>query len=115
MEICKFKPTDIDTYSDIPGFLEPDELSSMIKGAEKRGKHLLPGIEEDMQKSIDSISTLESESLTLESLEADFFEDIRASIQKSSKASNWTSSSKAAPGETETQSTCCKYKEAVRN
>ncbi|XP_058210960.1 uncharacterized protein LOC131323272 isoform X1 [Rhododendron vialii] len=88
------------------GFLEPDELSSMIKGADKRGKHLLPGIEEDMQKSIDSISTLESESLTLESLEADFFEDIRASIQKSSKASNWTSSSKAAPGETDTQSTC---------
>lgn len=88
------------------GFLEPDELSSMIKGADKHGKHLLPGIEEDMQKSIDSIATLESESLTLESLEADFFEDIRASIQKSSKASNWSSSSKAAPGETDTQSTC---------
>ncbi|KAH7843581.1 hypothetical protein Vadar_018359 [Vaccinium darrowii] len=88
------------------GFLEPDELSSMIKGADKCGKPLLPGIEEDMRRSTDSISTLESESLTLESLEADFFEDIRASIQKSSKASNRTSSSVAAPRETDTQSIC---------
>lgn len=112
IEIFKFKLTDMDTYSGVPGFLEPDELSSMIKGADKCGKPLLPGIEEDMRRSTDSISTLESESLTLESLEADFFEDIRASIQKSSKASNRTSSSVAAPRETDTQSICRKYKKA---
>ncbi|GFY93355.1 hypothetical protein Acr_08g0017510 [Actinidia rufa] len=88
------------------GVLDPDELSSMIKGVDKGGKTFLPGIEEDISKSIDSISTLESESLTLESIEADLFGDIRASIQKSSKAFKTTSSSRAAPGVTETQFIC---------
>ncbi|XP_057514070.1 uncharacterized protein LOC130795825 isoform X2 [Actinidia eriantha] len=88
------------------GVLDPDELSSMIKGVDKGRKPLLPGIEEDISKSIDSISTIESESLTLESIEADLFGDIRASIQKSSKAFKTTSSSRAAPGVTETQFIC---------
>ena len=81
----------------------------MIKGVDKGRKPFLPGIEEDISKSIDSISTTESESLTLESIEADLFGDIRASIQKSSKAFKTTSSSRAAPGATETQFLCCKY------
>ena len=81
----------------------------MIKGVDKGRKPFLPGIEEDISKSIDSISTLESESLTLESIEADLFGDIRASIQKSSNAFKTTSSSRAAPGVTETQFICCKY------
>ncbi|KAI7997090.1 hypothetical protein LOK49_LG10G01817 [Camellia lanceoleosa] len=76
------------------GVLDHDELSSMIKGVGKGGKYFLPGIEEDIHRSTDSISTLESGSLTLESLEGDLFEDVRASIQKSSKASNVRSSSK---------------------
>ncbi|GFZ02334.1 hypothetical protein Acr_15g0009420 [Actinidia rufa] len=88
------------------GVLDPDELSSMIKGVDKGRKPFLPGIEEDISKSIDSISTTESESLTLESIEADLFGDIRASIQKSSKAFQTTSSSRAAPGVTETQFIC---------
>ncbi|PSS23726.1 TNF receptor-associated factor family protein [Actinidia chinensis var. chinensis] len=88
------------------GVLDPDELSSMIKGVDKGRKPFLPGIEEDISKSIDSISTTESESLTLESIEADLFGDIRASIQKSSKAFKTTSSSRAAPGVTETQFIC---------
>ncbi|CAI9779024.1 unnamed protein product [Fraxinus pennsylvanica] len=67
------------------GVLDPEELSSMLKGAGKAGKHLLPGIEEDIRKSTESISTLESDSLTLESLEDDLFADIRASIQRSSR------------------------------
>ncbi|KAJ4841382.1 hypothetical protein Tsubulata_011549 [Turnera subulata] len=74
------------------GVLEPEELSSMM-GSEKGGKQKLPGIEEDVHRSIDSISTLASDNLSLETLEADLFGDIRASIQKSSKAS----SGKAAP------------------
>ncbi|KAM7468158.1 hypothetical protein LguiB_015720 [Lonicera macranthoides] len=85
------------------GVLDPEELTSMIEGTEKGKKHVLPGIEEDMSRSTDSLSTLESENLTLESLEAELFEDIRASIQKSSKASSMANSSrKAASQETDT-------------
>ncbi|KAL2485261.1 endochitinase A [Abeliophyllum distichum] len=67
------------------GVLDPEELSKMLKGAGKAEKHLLPGIEEDIRRSTESISTLESDSLTLESLEDDLFSDIRASIQRSSR------------------------------
>ncbi|XP_052173399.1 uncharacterized protein LOC127788810 [Diospyros lotus] len=88
------------------GVLEPEELSCMIKGADNGGKHFLPGIAEDIRRSNDSISTLESESLTIESLEADLFEDIRASIQKSSKAYHMTISGKTAPEERENQVVC---------
>lgn len=68
------------------GVLDPDELSSIIEGVEKEN---LPRIEEDVYKSCDSVSTLESDSLTFESvdLEGDLFEDVRASIQKSSRKS----------------------------
>ncbi|KAI8014192.1 hypothetical protein LOK49_LG05G00623 [Camellia lanceoleosa] len=87
------------------GILDPDELSSMIEGVDKGRKLFVPGIEEEMCRSTDSLSTLESD-LTLESLEADLFEDNGASIQKSSKASHMASSSKAPSGETETQHIC---------
>ncbi|CAM8961792.1 unnamed protein product [Rhodiola kirilowii] len=66
------------------GVLDPEELSSMIGGAEIGGRKVLPGIQEDDMRS--SISTLDSDTLTLESLEAELFQDIRASIQKSNKA-----------------------------
>ncbi|CAI9098077.1 OLC1v1034655C1 [Oldenlandia corymbosa var. corymbosa] len=68
------------------GVLDPEELSCMIKGAEKSEKKMLPGIEEDFRRSNDSISTLESDHMVMENLEAELFGDIRASIQKSSKA-----------------------------
>ncbi|KAJ9694521.1 hypothetical protein PVL29_010153 [Vitis rotundifolia] len=86
------------------GVLEPEELSSMIEGVDRDGKHSLPRIQEDdLRRSTDSISTMESDSLTLESLEADLFEDVRASIQKSRIRSNVTHSknSKAGTGEME--------------
>ncbi|KDP29074.1 hypothetical protein JCGZ_16463 [Jatropha curcas] len=71
------------------GVLEPEEISNMIEGTEKVGKvHVLPGIEEDVRRSIDSISTLVTDISTIETLEDDLFGDIRASIQKSSKAAN---------------------------
>ncbi|CAO2824241.1 unnamed protein product [Amaranthus hypochondriacus] len=70
------------------GVLDPEELSSIIEGAETGVKHnsFLPGIQEELSKSTDSISTFQSD-LTLESLEADLFCDIRASIQRCSKSS----------------------------
>lgn len=84
------------------GVLDPEELSCMIKGMQK-----LPGIQEDMQRSTDSISTLGSEDLTLENFEAELFEDIRASIQKSSKAYNTTNANcKITSGES--QAVTCK-------
>nr|KJB16841.1 hypothetical protein B456_002G250300 [Gossypium raimondii] len=75
------------------GFLEPEELSSMLGGNEKGQLQALPGIQEDVNKSYDSLTTLDSETLTLESLEADLFEDVRASIQKSNKVSVTANSS----------------------
>ncbi|KAK2647715.1 hypothetical protein Ddye_015204 [Dipteronia dyeriana] len=89
------------------GVLEPEELSSMIRvgSSEKSEKHVLPGIEEDVHGSTDSLSTLESDTLTMKSLEADLFEDIRASIQKSSKMSNVKNSKsnqKLGPSESKT-------------
>ncbi|XP_031271172.1 uncharacterized protein LOC116129592 [Pistacia vera] len=87
------------------GFLDSEELSSMIGGTEKREKHvLLPGIQEDIHRSTDSLSTLDSDTLTLKSLEVDLFKDIRASIQKSSRVSNVANSNnKKKLGVTESQ------------
>ncbi|KAF3624790.1 hypothetical protein FXO37_31205 [Capsicum annuum] len=61
------------------GVLDADELSSIMKGGDKQ---TLPMIEEDVRQSVDSISTLESDNLTLEHFEAELFGDVRASIQK---------------------------------
>ncbi|XP_073222665.1 uncharacterized protein [Cicer arietinum] len=74
------------------GVLDAEELSSIIEGVEKEA---LPRIEEDVYRSCESISTLESDSLTVESvdLEGDLFEDVRASIQKSSNKSKLASAS----------------------
>ncbi|XP_068317111.1 uncharacterized protein [Pyrus communis] len=84
------------------GVLDPEELSCMIEG-DKTGKKMLPGIQEEVHRSTDSISTLESDTLTLESIEANLFEDVRASIQKSSKASKAVNESmKDGSGVTET-------------
>ncbi|KAJ9559069.1 hypothetical protein OSB04_013683 [Centaurea solstitialis] len=86
------------------GVLDAEELSTMIEGGDKGVKHQLPGIEEEVYRSMESISTLESDNLTLESLEAELFEDIRASIQKSSMASNLNNSSiKVSSGKKDSQ------------
>ncbi|KAF7818582.1 histone H3.v1-like isoform X2 [Senna tora] len=79
------------------GVLDPEELSSIIEGVEKDEKHALPCIKEDVHLSCESLTTLESDSMTLESLEADLFEDIRASIQKSSNTSNATNGNRKMP------------------
>ncbi|KAL5155338.1 hypothetical protein HKD37_19G054457 [Glycine soja] len=72
------------------GVLDPEELTIIIEGVEKDEKPELPSIQEDVYKSCESISTLASDSLTFESveMEGDLFEDVRASIQKSSKKSS---------------------------
>ncbi|KAL3646732.1 hypothetical protein CASFOL_009276 [Castilleja foliolosa] len=71
------------------GVLDAEELSTMITGADKCEKHLLPGIQEEITESTESLSSLGSETLTRETHEEDLFVDIRASIQRSSKmASN---------------------------
>ncbi|XP_022145720.1 uncharacterized protein LOC111015105 isoform X2 [Momordica charantia] len=86
------------------GFLDPEELTSMIGQVGKNEKHVLPIILEDVQKSSDSISTLESEIMPLESIEGNLFEDVRASIQKSSRSIGKANSrSKAESGRQETR------------
>ncbi|PPR91518.1 hypothetical protein GOBAR_AA29154 [Gossypium barbadense] len=93
------------------GFLEPEELSSMLGGNEKGQIQALPGIQEDVNKSYDSLTTLDSETLTLESLEADLFEDVRASIQKSNKVSvTANSSGKKEFKTTDTKTVSCSKK-----
>ncbi|KAL1541275.1 hypothetical protein AAHA92_25519 [Salvia divinorum] len=72
-------------FSTNEGVLDPEEMSSMVTKLDKNEKHILPGIQEELTGSTESISTLQSESLTLESNDDDLFLDIRASIQRSSK------------------------------
>ncbi|CAH9078218.1 unnamed protein product [Cuscuta epithymum] len=62
------------------GVLDADELSTIVKGAEKNS---LPMIDEDVSRSTDTITTFESDNVPLEHLEAELFVDIRASIQRS--------------------------------
>ncbi|KAK1426080.1 hypothetical protein QVD17_14748 [Tagetes erecta] len=87
------------------GVLDADELSTMIEGGDKGVKHCLPGIEEEVYRSMESISTLESDSsLSLDCLEAELFQDIRASIQNSNRSFNLDSSSiKLSSGKTDSQ------------
>ncbi|XP_075502280.1 uncharacterized protein LOC142540192 isoform X1 [Primulina tabacum] len=76
------------------GVLDPEELSTMLKGPEKRENQLLTRIEEDISGSNESISSFETDLLTVDSLENELFGDIRASIQRSNKkTSNSTNSS----------------------
>ncbi|CAL5207212.1 unnamed protein product [Lathyrus oleraceus] len=74
-----------------PGFLEPEELSSMIVGVGKGDKQTssLPAIQEDVKGSCESISTFKSNnSLIQEGVEDDLFQDVRASIQNFSRMSD---------------------------
>ncbi|KAG5009609.1 hypothetical protein JHK87_018124 [Glycine soja] len=61
----------------LSGFGSRGVETGIIEGVEKDEKHILLPIQEDVYKSCESISTLAS----------DLFEDVRASIQKSSKKS----------------------------
>ncbi|KAI3965106.1 hypothetical protein MKX01_014037 [Papaver californicum] len=74
------------------GVLDAEELSFISNGMRKASPSTLPGIQEDMRRSAESNSTfnstLDGDSLTRESFEVDFFEDVRASIQRSSKSPN---------------------------
>ncbi|XWS56473.1 hypothetical protein CRYUN_Cryun09bG0088400 [Craigia yunnanensis] len=76
------------------GVLDPEELSMVNNGYNKSETltHMLPGIEEEFWKSTESNSTMDSD-YSLSSLEIDLFDDMRASMQKSSKASNLVNSS----------------------
>ncbi|XP_043710310.1 uncharacterized protein LOC122659221 [Telopea speciosissima] len=86
------------------GVLDPEELSFINNGFSKAEAPLLPVILEDVRRSAESNSTFDSD-LTLESIEIDLFEDIRASMQKFSTSSIVSSSrSNTGPVERGTQS-----------
>ncbi|XVF23713.1 hypothetical protein REPUB_Repub13aG0063500 [Reevesia pubescens] len=76
------------------GVLNPEELSMVNKGYKKSETltHILPEIVEELLESAGSNSTMDSD-YSLASLEIDLFVDMRASMQKSSKASNVVNSS----------------------
>jgi len=65
------------------GVLNTEELAIVNSTFKKTEVCSLPGIQEELRKSTESTSTLDSESYTLESLEGDLFENLRASIQMS--------------------------------
>lgn len=77
----------ISTFS---GVLEPEELSIINEGFRNFESHPLPGIEEELWRSAESNSTVDSDGSPLASLEMDLFEDIRASAHKLTQASNAT-------------------------
>ncbi|KAK6929232.1 hypothetical protein RJ641_005437 [Dillenia turbinata] len=81
------------------GVLDPEELSIINRGFEKAEKPVLPQILEDSWGSGDSTFALDTDGISLEILEGDLFEDVRASIQKSSEAYKTASSVfKTGPG-----------------
>ncbi|XAR72087.1 hypothetical protein NMG60_11018598 [Bertholletia excelsa] len=91
------------------GVLDSEELFIMNQGFEKTGAHLLPVIEEDLcnWRSSDLLSTLDTDTFSLESNESseiNLFEDVRASIYRSSTMSNvFKSGCKSGGGEARKQ------------
>ncbi|KAJ0241585.1 Uncharacterized protein HA466_0209910 [Hirschfeldia incana] len=70
------------------GVLEPEELSSMMESNHKSERKGLPTIQEDVNRSMESISTFRSDCTVENSQEFVLFEDVRASIQRSAKVSD---------------------------
>ncbi|KAG8645219.1 hypothetical protein MANES_10G042100v8 [Manihot esculenta] len=71
-----------------PGVLDAEELS-IINGGLKRPETLpFPKFEEEIWRSTESNSTINSDCYSLASLEIDLFDDIKASIHKSRDASS---------------------------
>ncbi|KAK8611109.1 hypothetical protein V6N13_131172 [Hibiscus sabdariffa] len=75
------------------GVLNPEELSLVNNGyrMSETVTHILQEVEQEFCKSTESNSTLDSD-YSLSSLEIDLFDDMRASVQKSSKTSNLVNS-----------------------
>lgn len=65
------------------GVLDQDELSNMIESNHMGERKTLPSIQEDVNRSTESISTLQSDCTVETSQEFVLFEDVRASIQRS--------------------------------
>ncbi|KAA3454068.1 Arginine decarboxylase 1-like protein [Gossypium australe] len=92
------------------GVLDPEELS-LVNNGYKRSEtvtHILPGTELEFWKSTESNSTMESE-YSLSSLEIDLFDDMRASMHKSCKASDLLKSSSKFQSQTGIPNPHCKY------
>uniref|UniRef100_A0A1J3EQU3 Uncharacterized protein n=3 Tax=Noccaea caerulescens TaxID=107243 RepID=A0A1J3EQU3_NOCCA len=65
------------------GVLDQDELSNMIESNHMGERKTLPSIQEDVNRSTESISTLQSDCTVETSQDFVLFEDVRASIQRS--------------------------------
>ncbi|GLT70086.1 hypothetical protein SLA2020_421850 [Shorea laevis] len=74
------------------GFLDPEELSMVNRGFKKSEAPMLPGIVEEFKRSADSNSAMDTD-YSLVSLEIDLFDDMKASVHKSSKAAGISFSS----------------------
>lgn len=97
------------------GVLDPEELCIMNQGFEKSEAHLVHKIRQDQQRkrrSVDIEYALDSDGFCFEtnqSIEGDLFEDIRASIQRSSIMSNvFKSGCESGVGQARKQKVLCK-------
>lgn len=90
------------------GVLEPEELSMMNKGFKKPHDSCPTPRIEEMWRSVESNSTVESDSSPLTSLEIDLFEDIRASAKISTQVSNVAISSSNLQGGRRVKNVHCK-------
>lgn len=77
-EICKFYIN----YFQI-GVLNTEELATINTTYSQNEKPSLAGIPEEVRTSGESTTTLDTDNWTLESLESELFDNVRASIQKS--------------------------------
>jgi hypothetical protein len=64
------------------GVLNTEELAIINTTFSQTGKSSLAGIPEEVGRSSESTTTLDTDNWTLESLESELFDNIRASIQK---------------------------------
>lgn len=65
------------------GVLNTEELATINTTCSQNEKPSLAGIPEEVRTSGESTTTLDTDNWTLESLESELFDNVRASIQKS--------------------------------
>jgi hypothetical protein len=78
----KFEDLFLLFYCFYTGVLNTEELAIINTTSSQTGKSSLAGIPEEVRRSGESTTTLDTDNWTLESLESELFDNVRASIQK---------------------------------
>jgi hypothetical protein len=78
----KFEDLFLLFYCFYTGVLNTEELAIINTTSRQTGKSSLAGIPEEVRRSGESTTTLDTDNWTLESLESELFDNVRASIKK---------------------------------